>query len=196
MNEKLLKEYIDRVGLVTGLQLAQQVGVAHRSWREPALKLMEERDFFVCRLDHGAQTFVSRHLLFCLRAVYTEPLLSSEAQDLYDWLCDNELTSKKDMGQAAGVAANVFEAAFHELQEKLCIASFMARPAKHPAATSEDEFELDFDFLWVSYEYWINGLHKPPRYGDLAYCLSEIKRLMGPRFTSGEINQLIYHGEL
>ncbi len=34
------------------------------------------------------------------------------------------------------------------------------------------------------------------RYGDLEYCLSEIRRLLKNTFTTREIDNLIYHGAL
>lgn len=197
MNKRLLKEYVDRRGFVTGQELAEQTGAAKDLWRKPAVELLETRDLFLCRLDHGKETFLSTHLLFCLKAVYMDPEMSPNAEEVFYWLCDHELSTLEEMQNGSQLGGEAFGKAFEELQRKLCVTPLSTKQINIPWP-DEDPHELSSftQFLWVTNEYWLADVRRPTRYNDLEYCLSEIKRLLKRKFTSKEINSLIYQGEL
>lgn len=195
MNQRLLKEYVDRVGIVTSGQLSEQTGIAKWMWHKPALELVREKDAFLCRLAHGEETFLSRHLLFCLSTVYIGPELSPEAQEVYDWLSDNLLLSQTEMMLQGGFSQREFELAFAELQQKLCVAPQAVKGERQGDAKQEGLLG-EYEFLWVTAEQWLLGIHRPPRYKDLEYCLSEIRRLLRNHFSTRELDSLIFHGAL
>lgn len=193
MNEKLLLEHINRMGMVNGQELMRQTGAAKSLLYKPAAVLIENREIFLCRMDHGRETFMSRHLRLCLLSVFTEPNLSPDAQDLYDWLSENENATMDAMLQASGLDAFEFDSAFRELEQKLCIAPFAVMretPVHNPKP--DGEFHDEFEFLWVTDEFWLTGLPRPSRYRDLEYSLSEIRRLLKSHFSTREINDLLY----
>lgn len=195
MNDKLLLEHIERMGITTLKDLAGQMGAPVGLWRKPMVELLQNREVYYCRLIHGKETVLSRHLLFCLRAVYNEPELSEDAQDIYDWISENELAPKKTVFEAVGLYEKEFDLSFEELQKKLCITPLIARRAVGEAEAAEGaELSEEFDFLWITDEHWLRTLHRPPRYKDLAYCVSEIRRLLANRLPTREINNIIYKG--
>lgn len=197
MNEKLLLEYVDRAGIVTLEELAARAGSAGGSLLRPVLSLIGQKHVFFCRLDHGAETLISIHMLFCLMSVYAEPELTAEAQELLDWLSDHGPATEDEVRAALPGAETGFEDAFAELQRKLCVA-----PAGTPGEPDIDEAPAGVEitagsrFKWVTTEAWLDGMHRAGRYRELEYCISEIRRLMQGRFTTRELNSLIYRGEL
>lgn len=194
MTEKVLREYVDRMGMVALKDLVQQSGTEERLWRQPAIKLIEGRDVYFCRLDHGEETLLSRHLLFCMLAVYQEPELSDDAQDILDWLSDHELSVSEAAYTASGLNEYDFNTAFVELQQKLCVTPLMAK--QRASQVNLTALSDTYEFLWVTGEYWMANQQRSARYKNLEYCLSEIRRLLSRRFTTREIDQLIYQGVL
>lgn len=199
MNEKLLQEYIDRMGIVTPGELTEQTGAASQLWRQHAISLILNKEVFLCRLDHGRETMLSRHLLFCLDAVYNEPELTGGAQDIYDWLTDNGPAGYEAI-RAACLAEDQegdFRSSFLELEHKLCVAPVaVGEGYRDNGAPADGLLGSGVDFIWGTSELWSRDLHKAARYKDLEYCLSEIRRLLRVHFTTREINNLIYHGVL
>ncbi len=196
MNVMLLQEYVDRRGLVTPRELIEQTGAARGLWRGPAIELVQRREIFLCRLHHGHETLLSKHLLFCLRTVYTEPVLTPGGRELYGWICGNEPASRLEIEAGCGLAAGPLDSAFWELQKKLCIAPMAARGEGGAVSENANEFLAGVDFLWVTDMTWLEDLRRPNKYQDLEYCLSEIRRLMKKHFSARELNSLIYHGVL
>lgn len=195
MTEKLLLETIERIGAVTQGDLALQTGAVGPMWHTAAVRLLEKKEVFLCRLDHGMETLISKHLLFCMQAVYTEPTLSPDAQALVDWLSDNELAAVGNMRRVININDGAFNAAFGELQYKLCIAPLMAKRVGEEVQRG-DELSQVVEFLWVTLDYWMLNVQRPSRYNDLAYCLSELRRLLRTRFSKKELDALIYQGKL
>ena len=197
MNEKLLQEYLERVGIVTGPELEKQTGAARGSWREPAVALLEKKEIYLSRLDHGRETMLSKHLWFCLKAVYHQPELEEDAQELYDWLSEHEVSDAGAMREQSGFGRKEFILAFSELQRRLCVAPLVAKGRREtPDHSDEQDLSGEYDFLWVTDEYWMHNVHRPSRYNDLAYCLSELRRLLKDHFSTREINGLLYKGKL
>lgn len=193
MTEKLLKEYIDRFGIVTSAELSQRTGVERTTWFATAVSLVLAKDVFLCRLAHGRESLISRHLFNCLRTVYTEPSLSDAAQALYDWLCDNGPAERQALADAGVVDRGEFADAMAELQKKLCIApGALVRQEDAEAG----ELERRYAFSWETVDAWADRLYRPVRYNDLAYCVSEVMRLLKNHFTTRELNELVYHGRL
>lgn len=192
MNKRLLKEYIDRVGIVTLEELVERTGVANDLLCKPLAMLLPERSVFLCRLVQGRVTCLSPHLLFCLRTVWNEPDLTENAQDIYDWLSDNSGASTNELRKASELDGAAFQQAMHELQQNLCIAPLNI--ALSSSVTSLELLEADDgqSFMWVTDDDWQEGLYRATRYGDLGYCLSEMRRLMKKHFSTREINEIIY----
>lgn len=196
MNEKLLKEYIDRMGLVTEANLAAQTGATAEFWRVPAMSLLARREIFLCRFDHGAETFLSLHALFCLRSVYTEPTLGENAQELYDILSDDAPLTRKAWQQKSELTDKGFALALAELQQKLCVAPLPSEKKPPEEQLIVLELSAQQGLFWLTDEKWMQNMHRPARYNDLEYCLSELKRILKNRFSTREINRLIYQGAL
>lgn len=197
MTEKMLLEYVDRMGLVTSQAFFQQIGTSWEDWSIPLLSLIQKRDVMVCRLAHGEETLLSRHAVYCLRSVYAEPQFSEMEQNTYDWLSDNELSGLATIQKALRVEEDRLLESMRELQRKLCITPLVARFApEHPGPKGQRELGEMVDFLWVTNEYWLCGIEKPARYNNLSYCVSEVRRLLDGVFGSKAINDLIYKGIL
>ncbi len=195
MDEKLLLEYVDRVGVVCLPELSTQLGVQRDMWQKPAISLMQDREVFYCRLLQKKETLLSRHLCFCLRAVYNEPVLSQQAQDTYDWLCDNELKMPEHIQRGTGQSTEDMADALLELQQKLCVTPLMAKQAPPESKQSpQEELASEYSFLWITDEHWIRTQHKPRRYNDLSYCISEVKRLLCKVMSTREMNNMLYKG--
>lgn len=193
MKEAALKEYIDRIGLVTRTDLLQQVGAASGLLGQPLKALIEKRDAFYCRFIKGQNTLLSRHLYYCLNAVVNERSLSAEAQELYDWLSEHEFSNLDRMRAASQKDKSEFDSAFKELQRYLYVAPGRVRRVLETAfVLSDKEIEDNMSFLWVTEEIWFAGLERPPRYKDVGYCLSEIRRLLRNYYSTREINDLLY----
>ncbi|MDL2294559.1 hypothetical protein LJC60_08015 [Ruminococcaceae bacterium OttesenSCG-928-D13] len=194
MNEKLLLEYVDRVGIVTLEELAGQTGSAGEFLYRPVRSLIAQKQLFFCRLGGGRETLLSNHLLFCLLAVYAEPELSADAQEIFDWLCDNEPAAEDALRAAAMPDGAGFPEAFAELQRKLSVAPVGDAVATQDRTTGEGEITAGYS--WVTIETWLDGVRRPGRYRELEYCISEIRRLLKGYFSTRELNALIYRGAL
>lgn len=194
MKESALKEYVDRMGIVTRADLLKQIGVAQGQLVEPVRVLIDKKDVFYCRFAHGQKTVLSRHLLYCVRAVVSEQELSPDAQDIYDWLSEHEYIGLERIRAALPLGVREFEKAFKELQQKLYIApGKVSRVFEEVPPDLEEPLEDNMAFLWVTDEFWQAGLHRAPRYQDFAYCLSELRRLLCHYFSTREIDRIIYH---
>ncbi len=192
MKISMLKEYIDRVGIVTREEMIERTGVARHIMYAPFAALINERDIYMCRLAHGSVTYLSRHLIFCMRAVLCEGNLSPSAQDLFDWLSENEESTTEELRQAFKLDPKNFDEVLRELQVKMAIA-----PTK--VLAPQDGQVIDFSagednslLVWATSDHWVEGLYKANRYSDLGYCLSEIRRLLNSHFSTREINEFIY----
>lgn len=196
MNKKMLLEHIERNGMVTMDEIVKQTGWAQELLRPHALSLMESRDIFLCRLDHGRETLVSKHLVFCLSTFYTETEFSEHADNMFSWLSENQLSSRNVIYDNCMCSGNESEKAFKELQEKMCAVPLVAKKTYVAITNDNADFDETYDFLWVTTDYWADGLYKEAKYNDLAYCISEVKRLLSGHFTSKEINSIIYQGTI
>ena len=192
MKTSMLKEYIDRVGIVTREEMIERTGVARHIMYAPFAALINERDVYMCRLAHGSITYLSRHLVFCMRAVMCEWDLSPNAQDLFDWLSEHEGSATGDLQEALSVEGIAFEEVLRELQLKMAIAPTQVLCAQEGQIV---DFSAEADnglLLWATADHWVEGLYKASRYTDFGYCLSEIRRLLNSHFSTREINDFIY----
>lgn len=193
MNEKLLQEYIQRVGIVTRDDLLQQAGAAGGLVLAPLVTLLENRDVFYSRMEHGNETFLSRDFMFCLHAARPEPALSAEAQDLFDTLSDNEFSSLETLFSLAKMNRQVFDAALRELQMQNQLSPIQLKPGGgRNQQISNMDLEWEAGFLWITADSWFTGLYKPSRYKNLDYSLAELRRKLKPYFSTREINDYIY----
>lgn len=194
MNDKLLQEQLERVGLATHHDLVEQTGAAHTLLQNTTLHLLEKREVFLCRLDHGQETLVSRHLLYCLQSVRWDPVLSEEAQALYDWLSEHEDASTLDMRDTSGLSHKAFWKAMRELEESMCIAPVRVLWENVSGAVDREADLMDvFPLLWETQEKWTRELPRPSRYRDLEYSLSELKQVLQGHFSTREIDRFLYH---
>ena len=197
MVEKLIKEHIDRAGIVTRADLIQQTGAAADLLWEPMTRLIEAKEILYCRMDHGRETFLSRHLFLCLRAVQMEPTLSENAQNLYDWLSDNETACTKELQKYAEKWVNgAFFATLHELLKRPCVVPIKVC-GKKKVLSIQDSPDIDalFELMWVTDDYWGRGVTRSARYNDLEYDILEVRRLLATHFSTREIEKILYHME-
>lgn len=197
MNKQLLQEYIYRVGVVTLDGLVQQVGAARGLLCEIISTLIEQREIFYCRLVRGEATLLSMHLLNCMRTVCCEVDLQPDAQDIYDWLSENEGASIDQMHAASELSYSDFMAAMQELQVSLMVSPLKMRGLIGPNKKLSSVEDLqDKDWCWGTVDYWLGGFVRPARYSDLGYCLSELKRMLQNEFSTREINNIIYRNQM
>lgn len=197
MNEKLLLEYVDRVGLVASVDLAARIGMANTGWMPSAAALVNKHALFLCRLDHGRETLLSTHLFFCLQAVYHEPELSGDEQAVYNAVGEYAAATADTLLEKTGVAPEAFGQVFQELQRRLCVVP-CAVADRHdtPLMGNRGELQTHYRFRWCTTELWMGEAYRPRRYGDLAYCVSELKRYLAKHLSTTELNRLLYHGRL
>ena len=199
MTVQILQEYVECMGLVTQQELHEQAGLAVDVLEKSMAELLENRELFLCRINAGQETVVSKHLLFCMRAVYREPDFSMEEQDLYDWLSENELSSAERMYRESDLRQKAFESAFLKLQQKMSIAPVRMQEktkSKIQLTLVDSALVGSKELLWVTDDCWLHGVQKPARYRDLEYCLAEIRRLLDKCFTTKQVDNLIFRGKL
>ena len=194
MNKRLIKEYLGRQGMVTKVDLIQQAGVAANLLWEPAVRLVEEKELIFCRLDHGQETLLSRHLFLCLHAVRLAPELSPFAQQLYDWLYDNETASTSELKQfAKKQPGQNFLDALRELESQARIMPIGMAGFRGPVPDiSKKNIDEVYELSWVTEEYWVQGVAQSARYRDLEYDMSEVRKLMRGHFSTREIDEIFY----
>lgn len=193
MKKSLLKEYIDRVGIVTRAEMIERTGVAGHVFYAPFADLIDNREIYLCRMARGQVTYLSRHLMFCLKTVATEPDLTEQEQSIYDWLSDNQESTYEEIGRQVGLGDKEFEAVFRKLQEQALVVPVKVLVRKVDGR--EVDFAVNEDnslMLWGTVEYWFEGLYRASRYGDVGYCVSEVKRMLSKHFFTREINELLY----
>ncbi len=195
MNKQLIREHIERLGIVNKRELMRQTGAASGLLWEPVVRLIEEKEALFCRLDHGAETLLSRHLFLCLYRVRVEPRLSPHAQAMYDWLSDNETATTKELRLALeDLAPGGFWPALRELEEAAC--ALPIRISGHSGAVKGlDVQQVDelYELVWVTDDYWVQGVPSSPRYRDLDYDVSEVRKLLRGHYSTREIDDLLYH---
>ncbi len=198
MNKKLIKEHIDRQGIVNKQEFILQAGAAASLLWEPTVRLIEEKEVLYCRLDHGAETLLSRHLFLCLHAIRMLPELSCHAQEMYDWLCDNETarTSEMEAFSDEVTGGGLFWEALHELEREALVLPIHifganARQADIRTKSADELYEL----IWVTDEYWVQGVARSARYHDLEYDIFEVKRLLKNHYSTREMEMLLYSHE-
>lgn len=196
MENMFLNEYIERMGIVTQPELTAHAGPVQDTLK-PLVTLLNRRDIFLCRLEKDEETILSRHLVFCLHAVYGQPELSAAAQDVYDWFGDNEYSILDDAQAALKLKDEEFTRAVYELQANMRIAPvYVTRMYHKPKQGGKHELLNYYECLWVTDFTWMDSLRRPERYRDLEYCISEARRLMNGRFSSEEMKSLIFKGHL
>ncbi|MDL2219543.1 hypothetical protein LJC04_04320 [Ruminococcaceae bacterium OttesenSCG-928-O06] len=196
MDERLLLEILERKGLVTACQLSALQEEAGGNWQAAAAGLLRKKRVVLCRLDHGRETLLSLHLLFCLRVVCGEYSLTAAAQEVYDFLAENGAATLRQAQSVPQLASVKVPEAFAELQRKVCI---MPLVLQNGAQWQEEGRGGMLDagaLLWVCDEAWMQGVRRPVRYGDLEYCLAELRRLLAGVFSTRELNTLLYQGAL
>lgn len=157
-------------------------------------ELIAGRHIFLCRLRHGRQTLVGRHLVLCLRAVCCEQSLSPSAQALYDWLSENQGSTLDAMEAGCGLEHEEMRSALEELQRRMVVGPIkvlgfagLAQKGAESVYTKEDSF------LWATDEYLFAGIVPGARYDDIGYCIQELRELLKVEFADWEINRLLYH---
>ncbi len=198
MNKQLIREHIERLGIVNKQELMRQTGAAASLLWDPMVRLIEEKEVLFCRLDHGAETLISRHLFLCLYPVRVEPQLSSHAQVLYDWLCDNETATTGAWREfSEKMAPANFWPALRELEETACALPIRICGASGPVK-GLDVKQVDelYELVWVTDEYWVKGVSSSARYRDLDYDVSEVRKLLRSHYSTREIDALLYHAAM
>ena len=124
-----------------------------------------------------------------------EPRLSPFAQQLYDWLYDNEtaLTSEMKLYVKKHPGQNFLEA-LRELETQarilpIAISGFRG-PMQNLAEKNVDEC---YELSWVTDDYWVQGVAQSARYRDLEYDMSEVRKLMSSHFSTREIDEIFYN---
>lgn len=193
MKEAALKEYVERVGIVTRGDLLRQTGVAAPMLRGAMKGLVEKNELFICRLVGNRTTFLSRKLACCLRAICVEADLSADAQMLWDHLSDNEGAETGDLRGVSGLTRRDFNYAMRELQQALAVVPVYLRGLPVEWDSPEEYAQAqDADIRWATADTWFDKIQRPAHYADMGYCISEIRRLMGRYFSTRELDAIIY----
>lgn len=182
---------LEKDGIIEPALLAGDDTVVSEVGADYLKRLVEERSVFLCRLNRGQPTLVTRHLLYCMTALCCEPTLSPQAQEVLDWIYENQGASFENIRAASDMEQSEFLHAFAELQRSLCIAPIKIYGGVGWAEDMLAE-EAMANYLWGTTDYWCAGLQRPAKYADIGYCLEEVRRLLSPHFSAREINQMVY----
>lgn len=193
MTDKVLGEAIQRAGIITREDLQKRTGAAHGLLLAPLFSLLENKEVVFSRFVHGKETFLSRHVMFCLQAVCTEPTLSADAQALYDALSDRENSMLDTLHAEVVLDKDDFTAALAELLGKYQIMPLgPGGGAVPPPGEPDAPLESYAGLLWATLDHWYTGLHKPARYASIDYCMSELRSILRYHFSTREINGLFF----
>lgn len=196
MNATLLLEQINRKGILTAEDLEKQAGSASNLIRQSVALLLQSKDIFLCRFVHAKPTLLSRDFYRCLRTVYIPMPPSDEAQDLLDWLSDNEGATAQAIEESRPADSSDFEEAMAELQQLLLIVPEKINPKMLVEYRQGKGFSNhNDDYLWVTSDDWIQGIPKSSKHNNLAFCMSEIRRFLKPYFTTQQIEHILYSYE-
>lgn len=150
--------------------------------------LVATREIYLCRLPSGMVGAVTRHLMFCLYAVCCEQPVPPIAQDVYDWLCDNEGASLCTAREELGLGNREFSHAVGELQRFLRITPLkLIGPVEREMNPERQRMSF-----WITDGFWFSGLCGPAQYANIGYCMAEIRRLLGPLLPYSALNKILY----
>lgn len=149
--------------------------------------LVENREVFICRLNNNQLVGLTRHLMFCVQTICPSIAITEEVQHIYGWLLENPGSTLAEVQAALQMPQQAFGLAVEELTRGLLIT-----PIKLMGAPCAPLTNWSDDALWVTAEYWYEGLARPACYSSIAYCMYEMNRIVKPLVSSRMLNRILY----